>query len=468
MADVVSRLAEFAVQPRANFPQAMEQASIAGLLDTLAVTIAGSADADFRLLAQSIDVSPVSCRSALYSGPDTALLLGFASHVLDYDDVSMLCVCHPSAPIISALLAFCTSALATQPITGTSFLNAYCVGTEVMVRTGQALGFRHYQLGFHPTSTLGALGAAAAVCAALALSPRQCAAALGIAASMSGGLKKNFGSPVKPLHVGLAAASGLRAAQMALAGLGASPGPFEEGGFIHAFSGGTTDRWPEQLALGKPFAIMEPGFEAKRYPCCYLLHKTIEAVLEIQSDAGLQAPTWRRAEVRLPAGSLEALIHPYPTTGLAGKFSAPYVVAAGLLDGSIGLSSFKDSAVLRSDVQDRLHDVTVLEVGTAGDAGDDIGCAPVDVEVFWPGGGSSARRITASPGSSQDPMTRIQQREKWIDCLRAGRPGLSRAEADRQFGLGLGFVAMADVRPWLRELLPVDQQQSQPQKEAFP
>jgi len=454
--EIIARIAALSSAPPERFPAALQPVAVAALLDTLAVAVAGSADAGTVALRATLEALDSTDARIRYSAADTAILLGFSSHVLDYDDVSMLCVCHPSAPVLSALIAFATSRRAPHPITGTAFLNAYCAGVNVLVRIGEALGFAHYQLGFHPTATLGPLGAAAAVSALLHLEQAQCQAALSMAASMSGGLKKNFGSAVKPLHVGLAAANGLRAALMAQAGLTATANALEGKGFLHAFSGGKVDYWPQGQEIEAPFVILDPGFEAKRYPCCYLLHKVIEAVLQLRREASSRAEMWTHAEVHVPAGSLEALIHPYPTNGLTAKFSIPYVVAAAWLDGRIDLRSFEDSAVARPDVQGRLHDVRVTEVGSTTGQGGDIGRAPVEVALFWPDGSSARRRITAMPGSAEDPLTPGQRKEKWLDCLRVGRPDWTAGKAAAQLDAGRQFAGMNDVRPWLQELMVWD------------
>ena len=68
---------------------------------------------------------------------------------------------------------------------------------------------RHYQRGWHCTSTLGTIGAAAAASRLLGLDAAAAAHALAIAASAASGLKENFGTMVKPLHAGLAARNGV-------------------------------------------------------------------------------------------------------------------------------------------------------------------------------------------------------------------------------------------------------------------
>ena len=66
---------------------------------------------------------------------EEALVLGTASHALDYDDVCMLAVCHPSAPVVTALMALLPVIERLRP--GLRFdplLAAYLVGTETLLR----------------------------------------------------------------------------------------------------------------------------------------------------------------------------------------------------------------------------------------------------------------------------------------------------------------------------------------------
>ena len=76
-------------------------------------------------------------------------------------------------------------------------------------RLGRLMNPRHYQRGWHCTSTLGTIGAAAAVSRLLGLDAAATGHALAIAASAASGLKENFGTMVKPLHAGLAARNGV-------------------------------------------------------------------------------------------------------------------------------------------------------------------------------------------------------------------------------------------------------------------
>jgi 2-methylcitrate dehydratase PrpD len=125
---------------------------------------------------------------------------------------------HPSAPLVAALLA----AGDMSGTSGARVIDAYIIGFEIEARLGRVMNPRHYQRGWHCTSTLGAIGSAAAVARLLSLDQSAVAHALAIAASEASGLKENFGTMVKPLHAGLAARDGVLAALLAQGGLTAS------------------------------------------------------------------------------------------------------------------------------------------------------------------------------------------------------------------------------------------------------
>lgn len=452
---LTSQLADFVCN--GSVSAAVLERATSALLDTLAVTVAGGRETAVGRLESALEsdsengrrTSPWSGRR--YPATDAALVYGTASHVLDYDDVSMLAVCHPSAPVLSALIAASFVAPREAGVSGRALLESLSIGTEVLIRVGEAMGFRHYDLGFHATGTLGVVGAAAAVSRLMRLESAQTAHALAIAASMSAGLRKNFGSMVKSLHVGLAAANGLRAAQLAKAGIEGASEIFESDGFLRAFSGGESDRWPG-LALGAPFALETPGFEQKRYPCCYMLHKIIEATLFLKRRSGLSLEQVERARVRLPRGGTRPLIHPDPKSGLHAKFSAPYAVVAALLDGRIELSSFTDEAVMRPAVLARLADVEVGEESAEPATGIDLGRLPASVELQLRDGSLHRHTLMASPGSPEDPLTRDQLRAKWMECFRVGAPQMRDSEARALFREGLECASIQNAQTWLHRV----------------
>ena len=85
-------------------------------------------------------------------------------------------------------------------VSGRAFLEAFLTGCEVECRIAEAINPKHYVRGFHSTGTIGVFGATASAAKLMTLTGAQTAHALGIAASLSAGLRVNFGSMTKPLH----------------------------------------------------------------------------------------------------------------------------------------------------------------------------------------------------------------------------------------------------------------------------
>jgi 2-methylcitrate dehydratase PrpD len=454
VAAATDRIVDFVLEtkPDAN----VRKDAVNAILDTLAVIYAGRVEDAVQKLQSSLDLigGPNAVQTLwgreLYAPGDAALLFGIASHVLDYDDVSMLSVCHPSVPVLSALLAI---APAAKP-SGAELLDAFAIGTEVLIRLGQAMGFRHYQLGFHATGTLGAVGAAAACARLLKLDRQRAVHAISIAASMSSGIQKNFGSMVKSLHVGIAASNGLRAARLAQSGVEGARDTIEGKGYLFAYSGGETENWRADLKLGAPFAIVEPGFEQKRYPCCYMLHRMIQATLNLVRETGVTLDDVASARVDMPKGGTKPLIHPFPKSGLNALFSGPHAVVAALADGRIDLATFTDAAVMRPAIQSRLRDVQVIESMDDLPAGVTIGDAPVTVTLMLKSGKSLAHTITVSPGSKGDPFTPAQLKAKWTDCFARGASYLPADVVAAQFDKGLRLVDQPDFNAWIAAMQP--------------
>lgn len=91
---------------------------------------------------------------------------------------------------------------------------------------------------------------------------------------------------------------------------------------------------------------------------------------------------------------------------------------------------------MRPQIQSRLSDVKVLEAGAASNEGSDLGNGPVTVSLTLSNGSVVSKTITPSPGSPADPITQEQMEQKWIDCMRVGRPQLGDASARSLFPEG--------------------------------
>jgi len=406
-------------------PEAVVQAKRA-ILDTLGVALAGCREEGPSIVARLAHERAASGRASVLGWPlrlppqEAALVNGTAAHALDYDDVNASMRGHPSAPVLPAALALAQE----TGQGGRALVLAFVLGVEVEAKVGTVMGGRHYALGWHPTSTLGTLGAAAACAKLLGLDAQRTQMALGIAASMACGVRANFGTMTKPLHVGLAARNGVEAAMLAAQGFTASEEALESPeGFVHAFLGGQAGE-AHLPPLGQPYDLVQPGLGQKRYPCCYATHRALDAALDLAPH--VDPAHIARVQVRVSRGTLMPLRRELPRTGLEGKFSMQYCVAAALLDGHIGLATFTDQAVARPQAARLMGLVQVQE-------DDSPGADPLnmwaEVTVHTSDGGQRSARVEIPKGDPRRPLTWEELADKFRDCASLHLPPARAEEA---------------------------------------
>ena len=314
-----------------------------GILDTVGVTIAGAAEDATRIV---LGVSGSSSGPSLVFGHarrigalDAALVNGTASHALDFDDCNNTLGGHPSVPILPALFALADETGAT----GRDFIAAYVAGFETECKLSMVVNFHQYTKGWHPTTTIGVFGSAAACAHLLKLSVEKTATALSIAASLAAGVKSNFGTMTKPLHVGHCARSGLFAALLARDGFTAGATAFEhKQGYFEVFNGaGNYDATKAIPAWANPLDITRPGIAIKSYPCCGSTHPAIDCMLELVQKHNLKPEQVARIDSWTHTRRLEHTNRPDPQSSLDAKFSVQYTLARALKDRTVKLEHFE-------------------------------------------------------------------------------------------------------------------------------
>jgi 2-methylcitrate dehydratase PrpD len=335
------------------------------------------------------------------------------AHVLDYDDLHMPSTTHISAVCVPAALA------------SGGGERSYLGGAGVMARLGRALGWPHYSAGWHATCTAGAPAAAVAAALARGLDAERIAIAIALAVPAAGGVQRAFGTAAKSLQVGFATEAGLRAAALAEAGASADVRAFEQ--WMTLVRGD-----PEALDTRGP--AVPDGLAVKLYPCCYALQRPMSAAAELGK---LDPDGIRAIVVRTPAVSLAPLIHERPQTGLEGKFSLQYGVAAAILDTRPGIDSFNDEAVRRPDAV-RLGELVEVH---PGEGGDHLLAGELEIEVALEDGGPVRACLELPPGAPQRPPSDDELRTKLELC--AGE------QADALASLSWGSAAA-----YLRAALP--------------
>jgi 2-methylcitrate dehydratase PrpD len=433
-------------------PEARERARSA-VLDTIGVTLAGvpePASAIVRDLAaaEGGDGCRVLGTRQRAGAAAASLANGTAAHALDFDDMCFVTLAHPSAPLVAALLA------AGERIgaSGASMLDAYVIGFEVAARLGRALNPRHYQRGWHCTSTLGAVGAAAAASRVLGLPADAAVHALAIAASSAAGLKENFGTMVKPLHAGLAARSAVTAAFLARGGMTASPRALDgPQGMLHAMDGEQPGFGGLCEDLGRRWEIVETGITVKLYPSCAGTHPALDAILDLRRTERFTGNDVERLDVSVDSITPTILIHDRPATGLEGKFSMPFCAATAIVHGGVGVASFDDEHIGDRRVRDLMSRIA-MKVDSALDG---VGPALTQarVTIHLRDGRTLSKHADGARGYPTRPARREELDAKFLSCARRVLPDDAAARALDQLH---SLDRLSDIRVLTDALVPSD------------
>lgn len=330
------------------------------LLDWMGVTVGGYVSGQIDMESMIRALSPffgqpqatLITKNRKVDVINAALINGTASHFLDYDDVHMGMVGHPTVPVVPAVLAVGEH----RGSSGKKLIEAIVAGIEVECRIGEAVNPEHYAAGWHATATLGCFGACAAVAKLIGLNADSTVSALGIAGTQAFGLQQSFGTMCKPFHAGKAASNGIIAAVLAENGFTAPQQILEgQAGFGKAFSQKFDDS--KISNFGQPFEI--EGVVYKRYASCYLTHPIVRCMLEIRAKYQPVVSKVNSVEVKSSSAAVTVAGKPEPQTGLEGKFSIKYCTALALLKGRAVDSDFTDESVKEPDIRNLMSKITV-------------------------------------------------------------------------------------------------------------
>ena len=424
-------------------PEAAHWAKV-GILDTVGVTLAGSNDPSATIVATAIasggGPSLVYGTSQRVNPLDAALINGTASHALDFDDCNNTLGGHPSAPILPALFALADDIGAT----GRDFIAAYVAGFETECKISMGVNFYQYTRGWHPTTTIGVFGAAAACARLMRLTDEQTAIALAIAASLASGVKSNFGTMVKPLHVGHCARSGLFAALLAKHGYTASPVAFEhKQGYFEVFNGaGNYDAEKIFATWAAPLDIVKPGIAIKQYPCCGSTHPAIDAMLKLAREHDLKADAIERIDSWTHKRRLEHTNRADPQSQKDAKFSVQYVLARAVIDRRVAIEHFEGDAFRDPAVRDLMSRIHVAPYTATQFPEDNHFGAEIRVKLC--GGTVLGTKVDQPAGrTSANPLSKEELKGKFDNCaarvLEAPRLAALYEAID-------GFEKLGDVR----------------------
>lgn len=334
------------------------------MIDTCGLFVAGASEESVRILAAAAlddggrpDARVIGQGEARVPAALAARVLGTAGHAHDWDDTQVShdprhvygLLTHPSVPPLTACLVL---AQKLGTVSGRQFMLAFQCGFEVEAKVSEWMTDRHYRRGHHSSGTVGTFGAAAAAAKLLGLDASQVAHALGIAASFAAGIRCNFGTMTKPLHVGRAAENGVTAALLAARGFTADPSSLDGPWGFWAVMGDGADETKFAQGFGRQLTIVDPGVSVKPYPSGILTHQSMDAMLALATEHDISAQDVER--IRFVAGRniLEPIRYPVATNHLQAKFSMPALLAMVVLRRRASHHEFTDAFVQSPEVQD--------------------------------------------------------------------------------------------------------------------
>ncbi|HME23983.1 MAG TPA: MmgE/PrpD family protein [Acetobacteraceae bacterium] len=408
-----------------GFPDLLTATRVAtcnDILDTFGCLLGGSAAPGIAELARIVGgwggapQSQVMLWQQRLPAPQAAMLNASMAHALDFDDtLDHGGSIHPGASVLAASLAVSDM---LGGVSGERLLLAVALGLDVSCRVALA---STVDRGWHRTAAMGVFGAAATTGKLLGLNVEQMVNALGIAFSQAAGNRQCIvdGALTKRLQAGQAASSGVLAAILAGDGFtGAHDIFLGRFGFFELYQPNGYD--PAKLLedLGTKFRGDELSF--KPYACGRPQHAILDAAIAARDRLGLGTAVdfAEIADVRVAAVATTIAEQfngaPHkrrPTQIVEAQFALPYLIAAALVHGRVGITEVADI--------DHAQVVHIAERMEGLDAGQHVD----GVTIRLRDGRTTSVTIGPPLGSPENRLSIEQLKMKFADCARnAVRP----------------------------------------------
>ena len=315
-----------------------------------------------------------------------ARIWGTAGHAHDWDDTQVShdpahiygLLTHPTIPPLTAALVM-AERLGIRD--GKAVMLAFQLGFEVECKISEWMTPRHYRRGHHTSGTVGTFGACVAAAHLLGLSGDRLAHALGMAASFAAGIRCNFGTMTKPLHVGRACENGVTAALLAARGFDADPAALDGPWGFFSVMGEGFDAQKAKEGFGRRFTIENPGISIKPYPSGILTHQSMDAMLKLVLDHDLKPGQVERVRFFAGKNIIEPIRYPIARNHLQAKFSMPALLAMIVLCRRASHHEFEDAFVAGEAMQDLQARTDVINDPEIDARGYDLIRSRIEVET---------------------------------------------------------------------------------------
>jgi 2-methylcitrate dehydratase PrpD len=321
------------------------------VLDTIGLVLRGSST------EASTIARDVAARAGAAGPSWNAFVNGIAAHCWDFDDTLPDSVVHPGSSVVPAALAVADAIGAS----GEAMCTAIVAGYEVGARLASYGGRRFHARGFHATGIFTPLCAAFVAAKLLDLDPKTTASAIGLAASMSGGLLAFLpdGTWSKWLHLGWGNFGGITAAQLAQGGFRGPAGALDGRHNLYEAFIGETHVDDTKILAGLGNVRNNQIAVLKLYPCAHVIQGYIGLALALRDR--LAAPV-TKVECFVAPWAMPIVSEPRaekvrPRSTMHAIASLQLHVASALLDGQVDIDTIgaaKRERAAINDLMDRI------------------------------------------------------------------------------------------------------------------
>ncbi len=284
---------------------------------------------------------------------NASIINGTAIHGEDFDDTFEGTPVHVGSVMVPAIL----SSAQAKNLDGQKFLKGLVVGSELICRLALVAPTAVHRQGFHPTAIFGAFGSSIGVSSMLGNTINEMSSGLGIVGSMASGIIEYLaeGTSTKRLHPGWAAGCGWQSANFAKSGFLGPRTVFEgQHGVFNSFAKNNIEPDFSHITSDLGYRWETKNLALKPYACGTMAQPFIDCAIKLKSKIG-NVENIDKVIASVGEGTVHRLWEPLkekqnPSTPYGAKFSVPYCISIGLINGSAGLNEFTEKCFKNLEV----------------------------------------------------------------------------------------------------------------------
>lgn len=353
-----------------------------------------------------------------------ALINSMTIHALDFDDTYDPAAMHCYTSVLPAALAIAEK---QQNISGKLLISSVALGVDLCARLGAAI---NSPLSWIRTSTCGSFASALAASKVLSLPKDKILNALGIVYSQTSGNAQCLidGGLAKRMQPAFAASSAVTAALLSKAGLTGAKDVFEgKYGYFNLYERGNYHRKIVLEDLGNEFYGTK--ISIKPYPSCRMTHASIDAALYIKEKYKFELDDIEKIELHTSKMVKEMVGSPFQireNPQVDAQFSIPYTVSVALTKGKPFIDDFYNDRVRNYNHMDLVKKITVL----LDDNLEQRDIRSASIWIHLKNGKVLSHKVDVFKGNPENPLTRDECVEKFMECANFGIKKFSQNQID--------------------------------------